>query len=75
MEEETNCLCHHRFVRGSIKLMLLRKQLKKHHESLGEKFKSIFLFRGEVKTEELLQIIYGSFSNLKDYTNLIPKEN
>jgi len=42
---------------------------------LRKKFRLIFPFREEVKTEELLQIIYGQFSNLKEYVNLIPEEN
>ncbi len=42
---------------------------------LRKKFKSLFPFREEVKTEELGQIIYGRFSNLKEYVNLVPEES
>ena len=40
---------------------------------LRKKFKSIFPFREEVKTEELLQLIYGRFLSLEEYVNLIPE--
>ena len=42
--------------------------------TLRKKFKSLFPFREEVKTEELRQIIYGRFSSLKEYVNLILEE-
>ena len=38
---------------------------------LRKKFKSIFPVSEEIKTEELLQIIYGRFLNLNEYMNLI----
>jgi len=43
--------------------------------TLRRKFKSLFPFREKVRTEELLQIIYGQFSNLKEYMSLIPEED
>lgn len=47
-----------------------------NNEELEERFKLVFPFRkdGEVREEELLQIIYGMFSSLKGYINLDAEE-
>jgi len=51
-----------------------KKTAQKTPRILREKFKLIFPFRDELKTEELLQIIYGRFSNLKEYVNLVKED-
>ena len=41
---------------------------------LRDKFRILFPFREEIGLDELLQIIYGRFDNLKEYVNLLPKD-
>jgi 2-oxoglutarate ferredoxin oxidoreductase subunit beta len=43
--------------------------------ALEEKFKLLFPIKKEIAREEILQITYGHFSNLKEYINLIPEDD